>query len=63
MYSAIVRPETDLREMLQAYLILFRMHVVLIAALVWAMGSAHVIDWLPAAAPADAAAYPQPADR
>jgi hypothetical protein len=61
MYSAILSPETDLREMLHAYLILFRLHVVLLAALVWGMSHVGGIEWLPGAQADDSAALAQPA--
>ncbi len=63
MYSAIVSPETDLREMLQAYLILFRMQVVLLAAMVSATGSLRGVEWLPPGEPYEPASFAQPAHR
>jgi hypothetical protein len=51
MYSASAEPTPDRHDLPQAYLILFRVQVVLLAFVLWAIGTTTPGSWLAARTP------------
>lgn len=61
MYSATYEPASDRHQLPQAYLILIRFHVVLLALVLWAIGTSAPGSWLAARPPLESAASAQAA--
>jgi hypothetical protein len=61
MYSALYESTPDRHELPHAYLILIRFHVVLLALVLWAIGTSAPGSWLAARPPLEAPAQVQAA--